>query len=80
MTFYLTHRRLAGFDLDRMVIPVLDTMFSSRHVQGDPSLTGALFDDVDDAAVVRLEARKLLAEHEADEGVDVTVGWTAGEP
>lgn len=75
LVFCLAPYQLATVDLDRLTAPVLDTLFASRDVQADPTLTGVLFPSVDDAAVVKLEARKVEATEPEHEGVDVQVAW-----
>jgi hypothetical protein len=61
--------------VDRLATPVLDTLFASRHVQADPTLTGVVFPTVEDAAVVSLEVRKVEADGAEEEGVDVRITW-----
>jgi hypothetical protein len=75
LLFHLAAHRLARVDLDRLTTPVLDTLFASRDVQADPALTGVLFPSMEDAAVIKLEARKVEAVGPDDEGVDVRVTW-----
>jgi hypothetical protein len=43
LVFCLVAHRLLRADVDRLATPVLDTLFASRHVQADPTLTGVLF-------------------------------------
>jgi hypothetical protein len=76
LVFHLVAHRLVRADVDRLATPVLDTLFASRHVQADPTLTGILFPAVEDAAIVRLEACKVEADGPEGEGVDVRVIWS----
>jgi hypothetical protein len=76
LVFHLVAHRLAAADVDRLATPVLDTLFASRNVQGDQTLTGALFPDFEDAAVASLEVRKVEASGLEEEGIDVRVTWT----
>jgi hypothetical protein len=75
LVFRLVAHRLVRADVDRLATPVLDTLFASRHVQADPTLTGVVFPTVEDAAVVSLEVRKVEADGAEEEGVDVRITW-----
>jgi hypothetical protein len=72
--FFLLPRRALGADLDNLVRPVLNTLFSSRDEQVDPTLTATLV-SVDDARVYRLVIEKRVVEDPAAEGVEVVVRW-----
>jgi hypothetical protein len=77
--FYLLPRRALGADLDNLVRPVLNTLFSSRDEQADPTLTGTLF-GAEDARIYRLVVDKQVVEDPADEGVEVVVRWDPEDP
>jgi hypothetical protein len=77
--FSLLPRRALGADLDNLVRPVLNTLFSSRDEQSDLTLTGALF-GADDARIYRLVVEKRVVEDPAREGVEVVVRWEADGP
>jgi hypothetical protein len=72
--FLLLPRRALGADLDNLVRPVLNTLFSSRDEQADATLTGTLF-VADDARIYRLAVEKRVVEDAADEGVMVVARW-----
>lgn len=77
--FFLLPRRALGADLDNLVRPVLNTLFSSRDEQADPTLTATLF-TAEDARVYRLVVEKRSVEDPAAEGVEVVVRWNPEAP
>jgi hypothetical protein len=77
--FSLLPRRALGADLDNLVRPVLNTLFSSRDERSDLTLTGALF-GAEDARIYRLVVEKRVVEDPAREGVEVVVRWEADGP
>jgi hypothetical protein len=73
--FLLLPRRALGADLDNLVRPVLNTLFSSRDEQTDATLTGTLF-GAEDARIYRLAVEKHVVDDAADEGVEVVARWS----
>lgn len=59
-----------ALDLDNLVKPVLDTLFTSQNVS--PAVTGVLF-PVNDTWVFRLVLEKVRVEAPQDQGADITV-------
>jgi Holliday junction resolvase RusA-like endonuclease len=77
-TFYLVEQRLFLApnwpdppDLDNLLKPVLDTLFTSKGVLG---LTGTLV-AANDTNVTEVTARKIKASSHEQEGADFTVTW-----
>ena len=59
-----------ALDLDNLVKPVLDTLFTSQNVS--PGVTGVLF-PVNDTWVFRLVLEKVRVETPQEQGADITV-------
>ena len=59
-------------DLDNLLKPILDTVFTSENVKGP---TKALV-DANDTNVFEVCARKTRAFSSQGQGVDITVSWT----
>jgi Endodeoxyribonuclease RusA len=72
VTFRMTPKDLdkPALDLDNLVKPVLDTIFTSQNVS--PEVTGVLF-PVNDTWVFRLVLEKARVETPQDQGADITV-------
>ena len=74
VTFWMTPLDLArpAVDLDNLVKPVLDTLFTSGNVRG---LTGVLLPDVNDTRVFRLLIEKDEVDRPEDQGAKITISW-----
>ena len=72
VTFRMTEKDLdkPALDLDNLVKPVLDTLFTSQNVS--PRVTGVLC-PVNDTWVFRLVLEKVGVETPQDQGADITV-------
>jgi hypothetical protein len=72
VTFRMTPEDLdkPALDLDNLVKPVLDTLFTSQNVS--PRVTGELF-PVNDTWVFLLALAKIRVETPEDQGADITV-------
>ena len=64
-------------DLDNLVKPVLDTLFTSQNVSG---LTGVLLPEVNDTWVFRLVLEKVKVETPQKQGADITIKWDPPHP
>jgi hypothetical protein len=82
VVFHLVEHRLfvrpsrpAPPDLDNLLKPVLDTVFTSANVLGP---TGVLI-NANDTWVTDVRARKTEAPDSSQEGADITVSWPDGD-
>lgn len=74
VAFLMTPSDLArpAVDLDNLVKPVLDTLFTSQNVR---RLTGVLLPAVNDTRVFRLLIEKVEVDSPDDQGANVTISW-----
>jgi hypothetical protein len=60
-----------AIDLDNLAKPILDTLFTSEHV--DQTLPTGVLLAVNDTLVFRLELEKVPVDSEEERGADITV-------
>lgn len=77
ITFQMSPSHIERSDLDNLAKPVLDTLFKIRYAQvSDRSLTGVMFDNVDDDRVFSLRLRKEPVPDPRHEGALIIIKWT----